>query len=123
MFRFIEREKAPVRTASRALGVSESGYHAWRTRPKSERALGDEVLGSIITRIHGESRRTYGAPRVHAELRLALGIRVGRKRDAVFHDVLLIRFWLVPAAGRGVLRWHDVPKVPKRSTGLAPPAS
>jgi len=82
VFRFIEREKAPVLTACRTLGVSESGYHAWRTRPKSERALGDEVLASIIARIHSESRQTYGAPRVHAELRLALGIRVGRKRVA-----------------------------------------
>lgn len=82
MFRFIEREKAPVRTACRVLGVSASGFHAWRSRPKSERALGDEVLASIITRIHQESRGTYGAPRVHAELRLGSGIRVGRKRVA-----------------------------------------
>ncbi|MBM4420890.1 MAG: IS3 family transposase, partial [Chloroflexi bacterium] len=50
--------------------------------PKCERALGDEVLGSIIAGIHQESRHTYGAPRVHAELRLAKGIRVGRKRVA-----------------------------------------
>ncbi len=82
MFRFIEREKAPVRTACRVLGVSESGLHAWRTRHKCERALGDEVLGSIIARIHQERRRTYGSPRVHAKLRLASGIRVGRKRVA-----------------------------------------
>ena len=82
MFRFIEREKALVRTASRVLGVSHAGFYAWRTRPKSERALGDEVLSSIIARIHTESRRTYGAPRVHAELRLGSGIRVGRKRVA-----------------------------------------
>lgn len=72
MFRFIEREEAPVRTACRVLGVSESGFHAWRTRPKCERALGDEVLGSIIAGIHQESRHTYGAPRVHAELRRTL---------------------------------------------------
>lgn len=82
MFRFIEREKAPVRTACRVLGVSASGFHAWRRRPKSERALGDEVLASIISRIHAESRGTYGAPRVHAELRLGSGIHVGRKRVA-----------------------------------------
>jgi putative transposase len=82
VFRFIEREKAKVRTACRVLGVSASGYHAWRRRPKCERALGDEVLSDIISRIHTESRRTYGAPRVHAELRLGSGIRVGRKRVA-----------------------------------------
>ncbi len=82
MFRFIEREKAPVRTACRVLGVSASGYHAWRRRPKSLRALGDEILVDLIERIHTDSRRTYGAPRVHAELRLAHDIRVGRKRVA-----------------------------------------
>jgi putative transposase len=82
VFRFIERERARIKTACRVLGVSESGFHAWRTRPKCERALGDEVLASIIARIHSESRRTYGAPRVHAELRLGLGIHVGRKRVA-----------------------------------------
>ena len=82
MFRFIERENAPIQTACRVLGVSASGFHAWRSRPKSERALGDAVLADIIARIHRESRGTYGAPRVHAELRLASGIRVGRKRVA-----------------------------------------
>jgi putative transposase len=82
VFRFIAGEKASIRTACRVLDVSESGFHAWRTRPKSERALGDEVLSAIIGRIHTDSRRTYGAPRVHAELRLAKGISVGRKRVA-----------------------------------------
>lgn len=82
MFRFIAREKAPIRTACRVLGVSESGFHAWRSRPRSEHALGDEVLGALVTAIHTDSRRTYGAPRVHAELRLAKGIHVGRKRVA-----------------------------------------
>lgn len=82
MFRFIAGEKAKIRTACRVLGVSESGFHAWRRRPKSERALGDEVLADIIGRIHEQSRGTYGAPRVHAELRLAKGISVGRKRVA-----------------------------------------
>lgn len=82
MFRFIEREKAPVRTACRVLGVSPSGFYSWRIRPKSLRALGDEVLASIITAIHTESRKTYGAPRVHAELALGKGIAVGRKRVA-----------------------------------------
>ena len=81
-FRFIERERASVRTACRVLGVSSSGFHAWRRRPKSRRALEDEILALSIERIHRESRGTYGAPRVHAELRLGSGIRVGRKRVA-----------------------------------------
>lgn len=36
----------------------------------------------MITRVHYESRGIYGAPRVHAELRLGLEVRVGRKRVA-----------------------------------------
>lgn len=82
MFRFVQREKVRVRTACRVLGVSASGYHAWRVRPKSLRALDDEVLALQIARIHTQSRGTYGAPRIHAELRLAHGTRCGRKRVA-----------------------------------------
>jgi putative transposase len=63
------------------LGVSRSGYYAWRSRPPSERARFDAVLSEKIETIHRNSRATYGAPRVHAELR-ALGIRCGRKRVA-----------------------------------------
>jgi transposase InsO family protein len=82
VFRFIDREKAAIRTACRVLGVSASGYHAWRLRPKSRRALGDEILRELIARIHTQSRGTYGAPRVHAELRMDHGVRCGRKRIA-----------------------------------------
>lgn len=82
MFRFVEREKAhyPVRTMCRVLGVSTSGYYAWRSRPASPRALADAELTEVIRQIHTESRGTYGAPRVRAELRLGHGIRVGGKR-------------------------------------------
>jgi len=38
------------------------------------------VLSETIVEIHRRSRGTYGAPRVHAELRLGMDIRVGRKR-------------------------------------------
>ena len=84
MFGFVEREKATchVATICRVLGVSRSGFYAWRVRPRSPRALGDEVLALQIAQVHSESRRTYGAPRVHAELRLGHGVRCGRKRIA-----------------------------------------
>lgn len=68
--------------ACRVLEVSRSGYYEWLTRPPSARAVADAQLGATITRVHYDSRGTYGAPRVHAELRLGLGIRVGRKRVA-----------------------------------------
>jgi putative transposase len=63
------------------LGVSPSGYYAWRKRPLSARARADVELSAQIQAIHGESRGTYGAPRVHAEL-AARGLRLGRKRVA-----------------------------------------
>jgi putative transposase len=63
------------------LGVSRSGYYAWRRRSPSERARFDAVLSEKIETIHRNSRATYGAPRIHAELR-AIGFRCGRKRVA-----------------------------------------
>ena len=65
----------------RTLGVSASGYYASLERPLSARALEDETLLQRIRKIHLHSRGTYGAPRIHAELRDE-GIRVGRKRVA-----------------------------------------
>jgi putative transposase len=63
------------------LGVSPSGFYAWQDRPVSARAQADATLQEQIETIFTRSRRTYGAPRVHAELR-ALGVRCGRKRVA-----------------------------------------
>ena len=65
----------------RVLGVSASGYYAWRGRGRSHRAKRDEELCGTIRTIHKASRGTYGAPRVHAELGNQ-GCRVGRKRVA-----------------------------------------
>jgi putative transposase len=82
-FRLIEAEKAThsVPKLCKLLGVSRSGYYAWRQRPLSERARFDAVLSEKIEMIHRNSRATYGAPRVHAEL-CSIGIRCGRKRVA-----------------------------------------
>ena len=70
-----------VSVMARVLGVSRSGYYAWRFRGVSARALSDAALSEEIREIHRESRGTYGAPRVRAELR-ARGQRVSRKRIA-----------------------------------------
>jgi putative transposase len=70
-----------VRTMCRLLGVSASGYYAWLKRPRSQRSLSDEELVAQIRIVYERSRRTYGAPRVHAEL-AAQGTRVSRKRVA-----------------------------------------
>ena len=70
-----------VATMCRVLGVSPSGYYAWRQRAPSARTEADGALTAQIRAIHHESRETYGAPRVHAEL-TAQGVAVGRKRVA-----------------------------------------
>ena len=83
-FRFIEAEKAqfPVGFMCRRLGVSRSGYYAWRQRRPSARARADAALAATIAEVHAASRGTYGAPRVHAELADEHGVRCGRKRVA-----------------------------------------
>jgi len=71
-----------VAVACRVLHVSTSGYYEWRDRRPSARAVADEALRVQIVAIHAMSRGSYGAPRVHAELRLGRGVRCGRKRVA-----------------------------------------
>jgi putative transposase len=82
-FRLIDAEKAryPVAMLCRMLGISKSGYYAWRGRPPSERRRQDAFLTEKIREIHSRSRETYGYPRVHAVLR-SLGVRCGRRRVA-----------------------------------------
>jgi putative transposase len=82
-FRFIDAEKAsyPVSVLCKVLKVSRSGYYDWKGRPPSRRSREDAALTSKIREIHERSRKTYGSPRVHAELR-AIGVRCSRKRVA-----------------------------------------
>jgi putative transposase len=82
VFGFIAAKKTEhsVKTMCRVLEVSRSGYHAWARREPSSRALEDERLTGRIREIHRENRKVYGSPRIHAELRMADGVRVGRKR-------------------------------------------
>jgi len=82
-FRLIHAEKAsyPVSVLCKALKVSRSGYYDWKDRPPSRRSREHVALTAKIREIHERSRKTYGSPRVHAELR-AIGVRCGRKRVA-----------------------------------------
>ena len=61
------------------LGLSTSGYYAWRERPESPRAAANRALLEEIRVIHTTSSGTYGSPRVHAVLR-AYGRRIGHTR-------------------------------------------
>jgi putative transposase len=65
----------------RNLNVSKAGYYAWRGREPSNHRKRDVQLLKEIKRIHLESRRLYGRPRIHAELR-AHGVVVSGKRIA-----------------------------------------
>lgn len=82
VYRLISAEKArfPVSVQCELLGVSRSGYYGWERKPPSARALADAELTELIRTIHKRFRGVYGAPRIHAELRMAHGIRIGRKR-------------------------------------------
>lgn len=72
----------PVRVMGRLLGVSASGFYAWKNRPPSKRALQDLALTAKIHAIHRRSGEAYGAPSIHAELADDHAIRVGCKRVA-----------------------------------------
>ncbi len=66
-----------VRRACLTLGVSSSGYYAWKGRPPSPRALRHIWLSGEIVDVHEKSGGTYGSLRVTAELRHGRGIVVG----------------------------------------------
>lgn len=70
-----------VATMCRVLDVSPSGYYAWRQRGPSARGIRDRELSAAIGASHRASRRTYGRPRIHADL-ADQGWRVGGKRIA-----------------------------------------
>ena len=60
------------------LKVSRSGYYDWLGRPACPRAQENEYLLKLIEQIHIDSRKTYGSPRIHAEMALGLGLSVNR---------------------------------------------
>ncbi len=84
IYEFMEAEKAgfPIRFMAKQLGVSTSGFYDGRKRQAnpSQRWVDNARLTETIRTIYERSRGTYGSPRVWAELRHGLGIRVGRKR-------------------------------------------
>jgi len=82
-YRFIADQAAQhaVRLLCRVLGVSRSGFLAWRSRPPAARARADEARTEQIRQIHARSRQTYGSIRVRATLH-ERGELVGRRRVA-----------------------------------------
>lgn len=82
-FRFIEghRDEFPVRRMCKVLGVSVSGYYAWRGRPPSKREMANRELTEEIKKAFKESGETYGSPRIYQVLR-KLGLMCSKNRVA-----------------------------------------
>jgi putative transposase len=107
---FIEAEKAEHHSVKRTcelLEVSRTAFYDWSAHIPSARELGDAELTARIKVIHAESKGTYGAPRIHAQLRRD-GVHCGKKRVAR----LLVAAGL---AGRCPRRW--------RTTTIADPSA
>lgn len=58
-----------MRRLCQLLGVSRSGYYAWRSRSESERSQYDGRLKEAMVELHQGFRRAYGARRLHQQLR------------------------------------------------------
>lgn len=82
-FRFIQRhaEQYRIKMMCLVLGVSRSGYYAWRRRQPSARERANRLLSALIRLLHQKSRRTYGYRRIHAAL-VAQGTTCGKNRVA-----------------------------------------
>ena len=76
-----EHGRRSVRAMCEAFGVAPSAYYAWHGRPESVKERADRALLVEIRAVHRESRETYGALRVYAELR-ARGVACGKNRVA-----------------------------------------
>ena len=64
-------EKLPIEAPCRVLDIPVSGFYAQRHRSPSARAIRHAWLTDLILQIHRDSRGTYGARRIYAELTIA----------------------------------------------------
>lgn len=69
----------PVTLMCDWLGVSRSGYYAWRTAEPSQRSKDDATLIAVMRQLHADSRGNPGVRRLWAGL-VAVGYRVSKKR-------------------------------------------
>lgn len=64
------------------LGVSRSGFYAWKNRRPSRRLVRDLAITEAIRDCHAHSHGAYGSPRIHRELRRRYGVYCSNKRVA-----------------------------------------
>ena len=98
-----EHGRRPVRAMREALGIAHSAYYASLSRPESARQRTDRRLLVEIRAVYRESRQTFGALRVHAELR-ARGIACVKNRLSVVLDLY----------SRRVVGWSAQPSLSRR---------
>jgi len=82
-YRFIDMHRFEFRMGKmcRVLDISRSGYYAWKMRPVSSRDQKNRELVDRIVKVHKESRKTYGSPRITEDLK-SRGIPCGKNRIA-----------------------------------------
>lgn len=102
-------EGLPVEVTCRVVGVSVSGFYAQRNRPPSARAVRHAMVAEVVRQVHDESRQTYGARRVHAELVL------GRKMTVARCTVELVMRRLGLAGLPGRPKYRKIPNTPTAS--------
>jgi putative transposase len=104
-----------------AFGVSRSGYHRWRTATPSARARQDAQLAEQLRELHGQSRGTYGRPR------LTMALRRGGQRHSAKRIARLMRRLGLSGVRRGRFRpqttdsRHENAIAPNRLREQAPP--
>ena len=100
----VHRQAFRLQSLCCVLGVSRSGYYAWRDRPLPHREQRNDALLVHIRAAYARGRRTYGAPRVHQDL-IQQGIACGRHRVA-----RLMRREGIVACTERRFRWTATPR-------------
>jgi len=101
----------PVSVMCSLLLVSRSGYYTWLKQPESRKRREDAELSKVIAEIHEESKKRYGSPKIHGELRRR-GIRCGRKRVARLMKKDGLRAKIIRKFKATTNSKHDLPVAP-----------
>jgi transposase InsO family protein len=82
-FEFIANhpDEFPIVRMCDVLGVSRSGYYAWRDRPPSQREMANRALYKQIKAVYDESNGRYGSPRIYQALKKQ-GVKCSENRVA-----------------------------------------
>lgn len=114
------RQGRDVRRLCHLLGISRSGFYAWKARPESEHRRYDRSLTDAIRELHQGFKKAYGARRVHQELKRK-GFTCSVRRTS-----RLMKHAGIKASTRGLYSWtpgkHDFYAATGNQLKLAEPA-